>query len=189
MQEWARRFGFGARGGHRHRPRGGRPRADAGLAQADVHERLGQGVEPGRLDPARDRPEGRRRDAAPDGPLLRDDRQRRQARDPVRRRRRSRPPRCAARSRVIERRFTPDPPRVRRRRPGCAAGGPRRALLRHALDLRHLVRRLLELPDRRSRARRARRRRSSRCRATRRATSRTSPGGAATGRPTTASDA
>ena len=75
----------------RHRQRGAvvaDDRADAGLAQEDVQERLGQGLEPGRLDPARDRAEGRHRDAAADGALLRDDRERRQARDAVRRLRR-----------------------------------------------------------------------------------------------------
>ena len=61
MQEWARRFGFGAPAGHRRRARGDGPRPDPGVAEADLHERLGQGVEPGRLDPARDRPEGHRR--------------------------------------------------------------------------------------------------------------------------------
>ena len=67
-------------GGPRHRRRGGRPPADAGVAQDLRPDRLGQGLEPGRLDPARDRPEGPHRDAAADGALLRDARERRQAR-------------------------------------------------------------------------------------------------------------
>ena len=69
----------------RHRRRGGRPAADTGLAQAHRQDGLGQGLEPGRPDPARDRPEGHERDAAADGPLLRGARERRPPRDAVRR--------------------------------------------------------------------------------------------------------
>ena len=78
------------------------------------------GLEPGRLDPARDRPEGPRRDAAADGALLRDDRERRQARHAARRRRR----RAARRERRSRRSscssFTADAAARRRRRPGGA---------------------------------------------------------------------
>ena len=134
-------------GGHRRRARGDGPPPDTGVAEADLHERLGQGVEPGRLDPARDRPEGRRGDAAPDGALLRDDRQRRQAREAVRRVAGG----DVGGARAGAGRRAPlhaRPARVGRRRPRGAAGDPRRPLRRHALDVRHVVRRLLELPDR-----------------------------------------
>src|SRR5207244_10689586 len=62
----------------RHRPRGARTAADARVAPGHVHEgdrpvllADRPPVEAGRLDPARDRPEGPARDAAPDGALLR----------------------------------------------------------------------------------------------------------------------
>ena len=88
--------------GPRHRQRGtvvADDRADARVAEEDVQERLGQGLEPRGLDPARDRAEGRHGDAPADGPLLRDDRERRQARDAVRRlgRRAARPEPATAR--------------------------------------------------------------------------------------------
>ena len=67
----------------RHRRRGGRSPADARVAPEDVRERLGSRLEPGRLDPARDRPEGPPRHAAPDGRVLRDARERRQRRHAV----------------------------------------------------------------------------------------------------------
>ena len=170
----------------RHRQRGAvvaDDRADARLAQEDVQERLGQGLEPGRLDPARDRAEGRHRDAAADGALLRDDRERRQARDAVRRlgrRAAGHEPAAAGHPAAVPAR----PAARRRRRPGRAAGGAGRPLGGDALDERHLVRRLRLATRSRSRARRAPRRRSSTCPATRSGTSRTSRGGAATGRPT-----
>ena len=53
-------------------------------------------LEAGRLDPARDRPEGPARHAAPDGALLLADRERRQARQAARRRARSSEPRRPA---------------------------------------------------------------------------------------------
>ena len=37
-RHWAQKFGFGAADRPRHRRRGGGPRADAGLAEADVHD-------------------------------------------------------------------------------------------------------------------------------------------------------
>ena len=106
MQQWARRFGFGAADRARHRRRGGRPAADAGLAQEDVRERLGSRLEPGRLDPARHRPEGPARHAAADGRVLRDARERRERRHAVSRvgrraaaERRARRASCSAASR------------------------------------------------------------------------------------------
>ena len=131
LQQWARKFGFGAPDRARHRQRGAvvaDDRADARLAEEDVQERLGQGLEPGRLDPARDRAEGRHRDAAADGALLRDDRERRQARDArtssrassSRARTGSSPSRCSS-SRPI-RRATPASTRRRCRRCARACG-------------------------------------------------------------------
>ena len=181
MQEWARRFGFGAPAGIDV------GREETGLVPTPAWRKRtftsdwdkawnpGDSIQLsiGQKDVAGD--------AAPDGALLRDDRQRRQAREAVRR--------VAggdvggARSGAGRRApLHARPARVGRRRPRRAAGDPRRPLRRHALDVRHVVRRLLELPDRGRRARRARRRRSCRSRATRRGTSRTSRGGAATGR-------
>jgi penicillin-binding protein 2 len=52
MQAWAKKFGFGQRPGSTSAARR-RPAADARLAQARRPHRLGQGVEPGRPDPAR----------------------------------------------------------------------------------------------------------------------------------------
>ena len=85
MQQWARKFGFGSPAGIDVGTEESRAHPDSRLAQADLLERLGPRLEPGGLDPARDRPEGRVRDAAADGAVLRDARERRQARDPVRR--------------------------------------------------------------------------------------------------------
>ena len=81
LQAWASRFGFGRPTGHRRRPRVERPPADARVAAEALQDRARQAVEAGRLDPARDRPEGPARDADADGALLRADRERRQARD------------------------------------------------------------------------------------------------------------
>ena len=65
---------------HRRRPRGRGARPDARLAQAALRERLGpEGLAARRLDPARDRPGRHARDAAPDDPDVRADRERRQA--------------------------------------------------------------------------------------------------------------
>ena len=102
MQAWAKKFGFGQAVRARHRRRGVRAPAHAGVAQGRRPDRLGQGLEPGRLDPDGDRPEGHQRDAAADGALLRRARQRRQARHAAsraggrarRRRRASRRCRC-----------------------------------------------------------------------------------------------
>ena len=182
--------GLGARvrlrrpGGARHRRRGRRARADAGLAQAHVHERLGSRVEPGRLHPARDRAEGRHRDASADGALLRDDRQRRQARHAV--------PRVRGRDARLERaepgRAAPvrtRPAARRGSRPGGAAGRARGPLLGHALARRHVLRGLRRLPDLDRGQDRHRREGRAAARATRPITSRTRPGGAGTGRTTT----
>ena len=101
---------------------------------ADVHEedRPGQladrpPLEAGRLDPARDRPEGPARDAAPDGALLRDARERRQARHAAPRRGR----RAAGARRPARRSCAASPPpraAVDRRRPDGARGRPGRPL-------------------------------------------------------------
>ena len=110
MQQWARRFGFGAPTGHRRRPE------EAGLVPTPAWRKRtftsdwdkawnpGDSIQLaiGQKDVARD--------AAPDGALLRDDRERRQARDAVcrlagRDRRAER-----GQSPVVQRRFTPDPP-------------------------------------------------------------------------------
>ncbi len=69
----------------RHRARGARDPAHAGVARGDVHERDRQALEARRLDPADDRPEGRRGHAAPDGAVLRARRERREGRDAARR--------------------------------------------------------------------------------------------------------
>ena len=128
LQQWARRFGFGAPTGLDLGGEADGPRPDAGLAQEDVQERLGPGLEPRRLDPARDRPEGRHRDAAPDGALLRDARERRQARDAVRRLGGRAARQRAAQAPVVVRRFTPDPPRV-----ASASTPPRSQVVRDGL--------------------------------------------------------
>ena len=123
------------------------------------------------------------RDAAADGAVLRDDRERRQARDAVRRLAgRDRRPRTGSRPSSSSA-SRPTRRKPVGRRPRRAAGRPRRPLLGDALDVRHVVRRLRELPRSRSPARPGRRRRSSNSPATRPGTSRTSRGGAATGRP------
>ena len=77
--------------GARRRSRGAGPPADSRVAPEDVHEGNRQvllarrlALEAGRLDPARDRPEGPARDAVADGPLLRAARERRQARHAAR---------------------------------------------------------------------------------------------------------
>ena len=149
LQQWARKFGFGAPTGldiGNEAPSWQTIVPTPGLAQEDVQERLGQGLEPGRLDPARDRAEGRHRDAAADGALLRDDRERRQARDAVRRLRRRAAGHEPAAARDAEA-VPADAAARRRRRSRRAAGRARRALGRDALDERHLVRRLRHLPD------------------------------------------
>ena len=79
--------------------------------EADVRERLGSRLEPRRLDPARDRPEGPPRDPAADGALLRDARERRERRDAVPRRRTSSSQASKGSPRVVLRRFAPPPPR------------------------------------------------------------------------------
>ena len=86
LQDWAARFGFGSPTGLDIGTRGVGSSTDAGVAQAVLQERVGQGVEPGRLDPARDRPKGSDRDPAADDALLRAPRKRREARDALRRR-------------------------------------------------------------------------------------------------------
>ena len=79
---------------HRRRARTVGSAADARVAEGHLHEEDRPGLlgnrpalEAGRLDPARDRPEGHARHAAADDALLRDDRQRRQPRHAAHRRR------------------------------------------------------------------------------------------------------
>ena len=107
------------------RPSGGKRRSRA----RPTERRDRPALEAGRLDPARDRPEGHRRDAAPDGALLRDDRERRQARDAARRCRTS-----SSRRRPGSRRGAAPlrraAARADRRRPGRAPGRPRGPLRR-----------------------------------------------------------
>ena len=132
LQKWATHLRVRQDDGRRRRPRGGGPRCPTigwrqrtYTQQTDPRLADRPALEAGRLDPARDRPEGPARDAAPDGALLRADRERRQARHAARadgrreperrRRRRSRAPARAAED---------------QRRPGRAAGRPRRASAR-----------------------------------------------------------
>ena len=133
-----------------------RAAADAGLAQETYTkktdpERLGdrQALEAGRLDPARDRPEGPARDADADGALLRHDRERRQARHaaPAARRR------AADVERTARRRSLPTPPPPAPEPTNvdaqALAGRPRRPLpgdARLARDVRVDLRRLPD-PD------------------------------------------
>ena len=182
MQQWARKFGFGVPTGF---DLGGE---QTGLVPTPawrkkaLHERLGSRLEPRGLDPARDRPEGRPGDAAADGALLRDDRERRQARHAVRRlagrdggaERPVAGRRAALRAGPARSRSASTPPRCR----SCATG------LYSATHstLRHVVRRVRELPDPdRGQDGHGGEGRAG-ARATRRVTPRTSRGGAATGR-------
>ncbi len=138
--------------GRRRGPRVSRIAADSRVARPDVHgeDRPAQlggrpPLEARRLDPARDRPEGPARDAAPDGALLRDPRQRRQARAPPPRRGRRggrRRPLAAGRSPLHAARAA-----VGRHRPHGAGGRPGRPLPGDARVLRHIGRRLQQLPD------------------------------------------
>ena len=77
-------------------------------------------LEAGRLDPARDRPEGPARDAAPDGALLRADRERRQARHAARADGRREPEQDGRADRRAAR--AAEDRRRRRRDPGRPAG-------------------------------------------------------------------
>ena len=103
LQAWARRFGFGSRTGIDLGPEASGLAPDARVAQEtytkdDPSTGDRPALEAGRLDPARNRPEGHRGHAAPARPLLRADRERRQARHAARRRRTSRRPARAARA-------------------------------------------------------------------------------------------
>ena len=180
MQEWARKFGFGG-------PTGIDVGAEAaGLVPTPAWRKKtfksdwDADVEPGRLDPALDRPEGRLGDAAPDGALLRDDRERRQARHAVRRlpgrdtgaRTGSRPSSSAA-SRPTRR-----PRSVSTRRRSTSIRDGLYSATHSTFGTSSGVFGNFPVP---SPARRAPPRRSFRSPATPRATSRISPGGAATG--------
>ena len=137
MQQWARRFGFGTTTGL---DIGGE--AD-GLVptpewrQKTFRERLGSCVEPGRLDPARDRAEGPAGHAAADGRVLRDARERRKCRHAVPRlgRRAVGSQGFAARRAATVRGRTAS---LRRRRPRGAEGCSRRPLRGDALGQRHV---------------------------------------------------
>ncbi len=145
MQEWAKKFGFGQAGRARHRRRGDGPAADARVAQAHRSHRVGPGVEPGRPDPARDRPEGHDGHALADGALLRRARERRQARDPLPRLRH----RAAGERPAAAGDAAPVPAGAAegdRRQPGGAQLRARRALRGDARLRRHLVRRVRQLP-------------------------------------------
>ena len=97
------------RPGSCRRPRGGSRRS---REDRPKNWQIDRALEAGRLDPARDRPEGPARDADPDGALLRADRERRQARHAARRRATSSSPanaRGAAPSCAGSRRRRPTP--------------------------------------------------------------------------------
>ena len=163
IQRWARRFGFGRTSGSDLTPqaRGLVPtigwRHRTYTRQAPTDELAGRpAVEARRLDPARDRPEGPHRDAAPDGPLLRRDRERREARHAAHPDGRREPERDA---RADDRaaRASADPGA----RSGQPQGRPAGPLRGDARSLRHVVRRVRQLPCSRSPARPGRRRSSS----------------------------
>ncbi len=169
--------------GARHRRRGGRPAPDARLALEDVRERLGPRLEPGRLDPARDRPEGPPRDPAPDGGFLRDARERRRRRHALSRL----GCRAAGREGIAAGRPPPlrtspaaaRPASTPARSTPCATGSI--SATHSASGTSSGVFANYAVP---SRARRVPRRRSYRFPATLSTTSKTSPGGADGGRPT-----
>ena len=129
------RFGFGEPTGHRRRPARRpaccrRPSGASRRSRRRPTRAAGRStaLEAGRLDPARDRPEGPARDAAADGALLRADRERRQARDAA-------PPRGRrAAGRTGGRRAccaaSAPSRRGSRRRPGGARGRPGRGSTR-----------------------------------------------------------
>ena len=96
MQEWARRFGFGSPTGIDVGSEQDGLVPTPGVAARDVHEGWDAEWNPGDSIQLAIGQKDVSRDAAPDGALLRDARKRRQARDAVRRLRRSRPPRRAA---------------------------------------------------------------------------------------------
>ena len=151
MQDWAHQFGFGAPPGSTSAREADGARADAGLAEEDVQERLGPAWNPGDSIQLAIGQKDVTGDAAPDGALLRDDRERRQARHPVRRLAGRDSRRPSGQSPVVEQRFAPDPP--------VPSGVDPAALdvIRDGLysathsTLRHVVRRLRQLPDRRRR--------------------------------------
>ena len=136
----------------RHRRRDRRADPDAGVAVQAVRRPAVQGLrrpdlEAGLLDPARDRPGRRARDAAPDDAVLRADRERREARDAAPRR-----------GRRAERQRRPAAARAPPLRCAAAAAGERRsdrAAVRAARSRggdarvdRHLVGRVRELQGR-----------------------------------------
>ncbi len=144
--------GFGETERPRRRPGESRPDRDARVAEEGLPgqrrlRRARSHLEAGLLDPDGDRPEPGARDAAPDGALLRDDRERRQAGDAARRRRRRADGRegpGAARAAALRRRVAA----TDRRRPDGAdlrAARPRRG---DSLAGRNLLRRLRLVPRR-----------------------------------------
>ena len=115
---------------HRRRARGGGLLPTPEWRQQHVQgPTTRQALEAGRLDPARDRPEGPARHAAADGALLRADRERRQARDaaPAARASSSRAPAAPRRTRPRRppQQINIDPARARRRARGAARGDAR----------------------------------------------------------------
>ena len=112
-------------------PEATRPHADARVAQASYFkDPSSTALEAGLLDPARDRPGRPARDAAADGALLRDDRERRPARHAARRSRTSdRQPERRARSSARPTRPAPQPIGVD---PSALAGRAARASTRDA---------------------------------------------------------
>ena len=183
------RFGFGAPTGIDIGPEapGLVPTPDwRQAARSQTADWRSTGLEAGRLDPARDRPGRPDRDAAPDGALLRDDRERRQARHAARRSRTS-SSRARTASRRSLRRFAPTPPQPRGVDPRRARRSSSEGLYAgDALDATARRPACSATSRSRSPARPARPRRSSQLPGyPAGARSRTSRGGAATGRPTT----
>ena len=147
LQKWAAIFGFGSITGADFGPEAPGLVPTIGWRMRTYTRKTDQGLagrpplEAGRLDPARDRPEGPARDAAADGALLRADRERRLARHAARARWTSRTRTATARADAAP----PAPQKIRRRRrrdPGRAAG----SLGGDAPQLRDLVRRLRQVP-------------------------------------------
>ncbi len=154
LQAWAAKFGIGRRTGVDIGPESGgllptpEWRNRTFTAKTDPNWRDRPPLEARRLDPADDRPEGPAGDAAPDGSSLRADRQRREPRAaahrPVGRRRR----RQLALARAHDSFVHGARAAAGRPRPDLPRGRQGRARAGDAGLLRHLERRVPELPDR-----------------------------------------